>query len=692
MGRNRQEAKRLRVLSTWISILLLIIVARLFQLQVIKHDSFLARAENQWSKSIVLPADRGTIYDRNGKTVARSVTRWRLGFATRQISNPAELIRSLSEFVDIPVDLESRIQKANGKHIVFANKVVLHPDNVNKIKKLKGVTIEEQRSRIYPYGGVGASLLGFSQQDADGAYHCEGLESSLNNVLAGVNGIGSRIVHAAGSDYGYEIIKEPVVGESVTLSIDIEIQTICENMLSRFIAESRAAGGSVLVVDPSTGDILAAADSPVVRFRSDCPDSLYLWNNYNFTGAYEPGSVFKVFTTSILLKRNAVKVETIFDCDDGNFGKFTIRNSSGHDDLGELPLLDAFSHSSNIYFARAVANISKKEFYRDMKVFGFGLPTGIRYPGAATGSLALPEDWSGRSKPTIAIGQELLVSPLQIVTAGSVIANNGVMVKPGLVKKLGQKVITAADGRRVISKNEAAIVKRGMALAVESGTGSKAQVNWTLVAGKTGTAQKSKPGARGYLPGKYVTSFLGMAPVEEPRVLILTTIDEPDYAHHYASNSAAPLFAAIVNEMGRSTDWFDGVASSEYIVAKSNMIEVPDIRYITTVTAQQMINSSGLTLSGNNTRGLVIAQNPTPGTRISKGSPVTITVAIEDGQDSIVIPDLHGMSNREIKQYANSLQIETIIHGTGYVVRQKPSPNKILDGHKLELWMENRWH
>ena len=692
MGRNRHGAKRLRVLSTWISILLLIIVARLFQIQVIKHDYFLARAENQWSKSIVLPADRGTIYDRNGKTLARSVTRWRLGIATRQIENPANLIRSLSEYVSIPGGLESRIQKANGKHIVFANKVVLHPDDVKQIKKLKGVTIEEQRSRIYPYGGVGASLLGFSQQDADGTYHCEGLESSLNNVLAGVNGIGSRIVNAAGSDYGYEIIKEPVVGEPVTLSIDIEIQTICENMLSQFITESNGTGGSVLVVDPSTGDILAAADSPVVRTRSDCPDSLYLWNNFNFTGAYEPGSVFKVFTTSILLRNNAVKVETTFDCDDGDFGKFTIRNSSGHDDLGELPLLDAFAHSSNIYFARAVTNISKSEFYRDLKTFGFGLPTGIQYPGAATGYLQVSGEWSGRSKPTIAIGQELLVSPLQIVTAGSVIANNGVMVKPGLVKKLGQKVISAADGRRVISKKESAIVKRGMALAVESGTGVKAQVNWTLVAGKTGTAQKSKPGGGGYISGKYVASFLGMAPVEEPRVLILTTIDEPDYAHHYASNSAAPLFAAIVNEMGRSTDWFDGVVSSEYNVAESNMIEVPDVRYITTTTAQQMISSSGLTIKGNSIKGLVIAQNPAPGTRISQGAPVTVTVAIEDGQDSIVIPDLNGMSNREIKQYANSLQIETIIHGTCYVVRQKPSPNQILDGHKLELWMENRWH
>jgi beta-lactam-binding protein with PASTA domain len=122
------------------------------------------------------------------------------------------------------------------------------------------------------------------------------------------------------------------------------------------------------------------------------------------------------------------------------------------------------------------------------------------------------------------------------------------------------------------------------------------------------------------------------------------------------------------------------------------MIEVPDVRYITTTTAQQMISSSGLTIKGNSIKGLVIAQNPAPGTRISQGAPVTVTVAIEDGQDSIVIPDLNGMSNREIKQYANSLQIETIIHGTGYVVRQKPSPNQILDGHKLELWMENRWH
>lgn len=692
MGRNRQEAKRLRVLLTWILILLLLIVVRLFQLQVIKHDSFLARAENQWSRSVVLPADRGAIYDRKGKTLARSVTRWRLGIATRQISNSAELIKSLSKYVSIPDNFESKIQKANGKHIVFANKVVLHPDDVSEIKKLKGVTIEEQRSRIYPYGGVGASLLGFSQQDADGTYHCAGLESSLNNVLAGVNGVGSKFVNAFGSDYGYEIIKEPVVGEPVELTIDIEIQTICENMLSRYIAESNATGGSVLVVDPSTGDILAAADSPVVRSRSDCPDSLNLWDNYNFTGAYEPGSVFKIFTTAILLNRNAIKAGTVFDCDDGDFGKFTIRNSSGHDDLGKLPLLDAFAHSSNIYFARAVANISKKEFYRDIKAFSFGLPTGIQYPGAATGSLALPDSWSGRSKPSIAMGQELLVSPLQIITAGSVIANNGVMVKPGLVKRLGRKVIRAADGRRVISKNESAIVKRGMALAVESGTGTKAQVNWTLVAGKTGTAQKSKPGVSGYAPGKYVASFLGMAPVEKPRVLILTIIDEPDYAHHYASTSAAPLFAAIVNEMGRSTDWFDGVASSEYIVEKSNIVEVPDVRYITTVTAQQMINSSGLIINGNSTKGLVIAQNPAPGTKVNTGSTVTITVAVEDGQDGIVIPDLNGMSNREIKQYANSLQIETIIHGTGYVVRQKPSPNQILDGQKLELWMENKWH
>jgi stage V sporulation protein D (sporulation-specific penicillin-binding protein) len=691
MGRNRQEAKRLRVIFTWIAIIFLLIIVRLSYLQIIKHNSYLTVAENQWSKSITLPADRGTIYDRNGKTLARSVTRWRLGLATRQISDTSLLIKSLSKYIVVPDNLKKRIIQADGKHIVIASKVVLHPDEVKQIRSIKGLTMEEQRSRIYPYGGTGASLLGFSKQDADGRYHCAGIESSLNNTLAGSMGIGSKIVRADGSDYGYEIIKEPIDGESVTLAIDIEIQTICENLLQKYITECNAKGGSVIVVNPLTGDILAAADAPIVRTRGSCPDSLNLWDNYNFTGAYEPGSVFKIFTTASLLSHSAVNQETVYDCDDGDFGKYKIRNSSGHDPFGQQALLYAFAHSINIYFARAVENVSKKEFYRDVRSFGFGLPTGIQYPGASTGLLSDHSKWSGRSKPTIAIGQELLVSPLQAITAGTVIANQGKMVKTRLIKHIGQEVDTKISSKSVISKTEAQVVKECMVEAVKNGTGTRAQVKWTSVAGKTGTAQKSIPGIKGYAPGKYIASFLGFAPVENPKVIILTIIDEPDYAHHYASNSAAPLFAGIVNEMGRSTEWFDGIGNSVIASGSNKSIIVPDLKFMTAVTARQKIESLGLTVKKNNSKGLVVAQYPAPGTRVAEDNPIAITVAIEGQDDSFIIPELKGMSNREIMQYAKYLQIKVNIHGTGYVKRQKPLPGQILKGGELEIWMEEIW-
>jgi len=683
----------------------LVLGGRLVEIQLFHHDLYRTQAENQWRHPVELAPARGNLYDRQHRPLALTVNLWRVGVATKLASDPAQVAALLAEVLgQPPAALARRIRDAAGKHVVLARQLVLSRAELQDLRAEPAITLEERCERVYPLGGVGASLIGRFTDGGQGPDPSTGLEFSLASHLAGVPGRAWRLAAGGRGDksLGNIVVQEARHGRDLVLTLDADLQEICENELSRRVAACGAIGGAVLIIDPNRGDLLGAAGWPVVEDRRRQGGDPAAWNNFNFTGMYEPGSVFKIFTAASLLSRGAVDTATVFDGNDGDFGTFRIRNSEGHD-FGHLNFLAAFCQSNNIYFARAVGNLGAEEFYRDLAEFGFGQRTRFPYQGQAAGILNQPADWSGRSQATIAIGQEVAVTPLQLVMAAGAVANGGVLYAPRIVSEIRDR----QDGRvqtcppvplrRVLSESLAGLLREAMTRVVDYGTGRGAALSWITVAGKTGTAQKCTNGT-GYEPGKYFASFVGMVPAGRPRLVVLTILDEPRGIYHYAAQSAAPLFADIVTEIRRTTDWLTDVTadgeSRTVAVAPALDVKIPDVMFLPVAKAEQELRRAGLQMAGGDKGGLVIEQIPAPGARGGKGSTVQVTVACQSaatGGSGSICPDLAGFSNRQVRRLAARLGVPVKISGVGYVRNQSPPAGTRLGPAGIRVRLEAPW-
>lgn len=695
---------RLRFLQVGVFVLGILLAVRVVQVQVFQHDRYKQRAEDQWAEKTPIDAVRGNLYDRRGEALALSVRTWKLGVAPTLLpgSGPSEeLLATLAPVVGLSEkQLRRKIRAAGESHVVVGTKIVLTLEQKKNLRRFKEITFEDENTRVYPHDGVGAALVGF-YRNSGGEVHATGLEYSLGGYLDGRAGLAQSLVTPDPHQHlGHIVLEEARHGQSLELTIDARLQAISERRLEAAVARYGAIGGSVLILEPSTGDVLAAASWPLVGSRSERQGDLAVWNNRNFTQAYEPGSIFKIFSMASMLRHGAIDTATVFDCSNGDFGKFRIRNDDGHS-YGDLPLMRAFSKSSNIYFARAVGNLAADELYRDLVDFGFGQPTSLPYPGQGSGLLQSPVSWSGRSKPTISIGQEVSATPLQIGMAVCAVANGGELMAPRLVRRVLDHEGRVREERepvvlrRVLSEPLSVLLREAMDRVVREGTGVGARVDWISVGGKTGTAQKSRDGL-GYTSGAYIASFAALLPVEQPRLVILTVLDEPTGTYHYAAQSAVPLFREIVTDIKNRTRWLSdapGARTGALAQAEAaNETIVPDVLYLSVPNAAQRLGAAGLGLSGAEKHGVVVQQVPAPGTRTALGTEVVLTVSSRQAAaDSVagICPDFAGLSNRQARSLAARLGLDVEISGAGYVAVQQPAPGQPVPGEAILLRMRS---
>jgi len=694
---------RFRLLKLAIAGVGLLLAARVVQVQVFLHDEYERRALIQWSSEIKLQAERGNLFDRAGRPLALSVTTWRVGVATSLVEDRTGVAACLADILETgPKDLERRIRRADGSHIVLGAEVVLTRNEKIRLQKFKSVTLNQTSSRIYPQDGVGSSLVGFHKTYQDEEVST-GLEYGLGNCLAGREGR-ARLIETArvGQNLGQVIIEEPVHGQSVVLSVDSELQAICDARLRQAVADCGAVGGSVLILAPGTGDILAAASWPMTDTRRGSHPDPAVWQNRNFTYLYEPGSTFKVFSAASMLRNGAIDTATVFDCSNHQFDGYRIYNDGKHK-YGDLPFMRAFAKSSNIYFARAVCNLSDQELYRDLLDFGFGQTTNLPYPGQPRGILHSPETWSKRSKSTLSFGQEIAATPLQVGLAMCAVGNGGTLFAPRLVQEIQDQ-----DGRvleryppvpmrRVMAEPLADLLLAAMGRTVLEGTGKAARMDWITSGGKTGTAQKSVDG-KGFTPGAYIASFAGLVPLEQPRLMVLTILDQPKGIKHYAAESAVPLFAEILRDIRQSTDWLTdvpGARTAPMVLPEADrMVQVPDVMYLSVPNAAQRLGAAGFTLAGAEKDGLVVQQIPAAGTHCSAGGQVQLTVAGRTGtgaEEGTLCPDFTGLSNRQVRGLSARLGIDVQIKGAGYVSRQSLDAGRSVSGRTVVVRMESPW-
>jgi cell division protein FtsI (penicillin-binding protein 3) len=526
-----------------------VIAAKLVYLQLLDAPELAARADRQHHQTIRLSGERGTITDRKGTILAKNMDVPSLFADPSAIPQPKAAARTLARVLPESRRALERRLAPRDRHFAWLHRKA-DPALAQKVLALKlpGVHQVPESRRFYPKGKLLGHILGFAGMDNEGL---SGVEQTFDDQLAGGEVVYSVERDALGrhifpSDMGYE---RPAHGADLRLTIDEVIQYHVERELDRAMAAHAARSASAIVMDPHTGEILAMAVRPEFDPNRAGAFGSSDFRNRILTDPYEPGSTLKVFVAATALDEGVVQLSETIDCENG---RMPLRGGAMHDHhpYGELTYREVLIHSSNIGSAKVAMRLGADRLYVGLKRFGFGERTGIELNGESPGVLTPVSRWSGRSIASVAIGQEVMVTPLQLATAASAVANGGWLMRPHLVKEVrgpdGTRATEPKRVRRVVTAATAAALREALTgVAGPDGTAPEAAIPGFQVAGKTGTAQKAAEGRRGYARGKYVASFLGMVPADDPRLVILVVVDEPEGHAYYGGLVAAPVFKAI---------------------------------------------------------------------------------------------------------------------------------------------------
>jgi cell division protein FtsI (penicillin-binding protein 3) len=544
-----QRNARLRWLTIWVlaAVWMVAIVARLTYLQLFQYSDYLARAQRQQQRVFEISPKRGTIFDRKGRELAVSLPMDSVFADPAEISDASMVAELLSRVLGGSADdIETKIRAAHTP-VRLAKK--LSPEMVQRIDdmNLKGVFFEKENRRVYPQHDLAASVLGYVDVDEKGI---GGVEYSLDSLIRGRPG--KMIVMADGRRRFYDSSESaPQPGGSVTLTIDETIQYIAEKELAAGIAETHAKHGTVVVQDPNTGELLAVANWPPFdpNDAGSYPDDTRM--DRAVSAAYEPGSMFKVLTMTGAIENHLTNPAEMIDC---QMGSIDIAGRIIHDDsrFGVMSVRDILVHSSNVGAIKIALRLGTSRLYDVLRAFDVGEPTGIALPGENHGLLRPISEWSATSIASIAIGQEVSVTPIQMVSAISAVANGGMYFHPTIVKDIESQGpapdLTGPEPHRATDEQTAETVREMMESVVLRGTGSSAQLNGYSAAGKSGTAQKIDPATGRYSKTDYSASFVGFAPVENPAITILVTLDSP-VGGHLGGPTDGPIFKRIAQQV-----------------------------------------------------------------------------------------------------------------------------------------------
>ncbi|HHT9152718.1 MAG TPA: peptidoglycan D,D-transpeptidase FtsI family protein [Candidatus Hypogeohydataceae bacterium YC40] len=522
---------------------------QLGRIQLLGHKKYDELAEAQHFKKAEILARRGAILDRHGRTLAQ----------TLQISsiyaNPGEIedIKKASKTIAKALGMEpSKVFTLLNKEKKFVwLKRKVSPKEVQAVKELaiKGVDIYPENTRSYPCGSLLSQVLGIVDIDGRGL---EGIELAFDKELAGAPGF--TVTSQDGLQRpiftGENVLRAPQDGSNVILTVDLAVQNILEEEVDKACEQWSPKSAMALIMDPQTGEVLAVTSRPTFdpnNYHGSSPEQR---RNRVITDCYEPGSLIKPLIVSGVLKRGLARPTDVFFCHNGVFplGKRILRDVHPYENL---TLEEILINSSNIGMAKLAMLEGSNRLYSDLKLFGLGTPTSIETPGEVSGVLRPPSQWTSLSVASVAMGYEVMVTPLQLTTAFCALANGGNLIKPRIVLALSDgngvetKRFETRRVRRVLDEDIANQITHILTRVVEEGTGKKASLKEYTVAGKTGTAEKTRSGVRGYGGAGYFSSFIGYAPAEKPRLCALVMMDEPQGAH-YGGTVSAPTVGEIL--------------------------------------------------------------------------------------------------------------------------------------------------
>ncbi|NOZ63425.1 MAG: penicillin-binding protein 2 [Caldiserica bacterium] len=536
-------------LVIFLPFLYLLLILRLFQVQILQQDFFFQKARKLQDTSITITPQRGEIVDRNGIPLAMDRISYSVFYRPISSLPQSEKLAKIASLLGYPEETLSK--KLTLGRFVYLRKSV-DPELVKELQKyrLKGIEWKESFRRFYPSGPLAAPILGFVGKDRRGLY---GVELFYDRYLKGEKGIiqaekdGRRRILPSSR----KTLVRPQEGYRIKLTLDEKLQYILEDELSKTHKKTGARASVGILLNPQTGEILAMASYPSFdpnRFWESSPSN---YKNRAISMVYEPGSTFKVITMASALEEGVISPGKEIFCENGNFTLYN-RTIHDHEPYGWLSVKAILWHSSNIGMTKIGMKLGEKKLYTYIRKFGFGEKTGIDLPGEEKGILRPYSKWSRVSIASIPYGQEIGVTPLQLVMGVAAVINGGYLLKPYIVKEIersGESSLRRKKEvvRQVISSRTSEIMREMMVGVVERGTGRKAQISGYSIGGKTGTAQKYVPG-KGYNSGKYTASFIGFLPASHPELLLLIVIDEPK-TNHYGGEIAAPCFKRVIERV-----------------------------------------------------------------------------------------------------------------------------------------------
>ena len=688
--------RRIYYLFIFLAVILFLLILRLGWVHLVQGEELYQMALDNRMRDVPVEAKRGTLYDRHHKELALSISSdalYAIPPEVRQSGKEQQIAQELARILGMEEAVVLEKITRNSRHEWIKLKVP--PEQVEEIKRLrfKGIDFAEKSQRFYPKDNLAAHVLGISGIDNTGL---EGIDKSYDSELSGTPG---RIVieyDAGGREIpqAMHMYIPPKDGHSLVLTIDETIQYIVERELEKLYQARQPKAATIIVMDPSTGEILALACRPDFNPNDYNHYPAVNRRNVAISNAYEPGSVFKIITAAAGLEEGVVRPDTPFYCSGGlPVGKHTIHcaNYRAH---GSQRFADVVANSCNVGFSSLGLNMGVNSFYKYVRAFGFGQKSNIPLPGEALGILVPQSQARDIHLATMAMGQANAVTPIQMLTAVCAVANGGNLMQPQLVRTVlnvhGEVIQESSPQvvRRVIAQKTSEELRLLLEEVVANGTGKNAQVEGYRVAGKTGTAQKPAPGG-GYLTDEFVASFVGFAPAEQPQIAVLVLIDAPQGYPYYGGLVAAPVFSAVVKDTLR----YLGVPyelpvqnSSVEVPAGEKSIEkkitVPEVVEMAVPEAEKIITKAGLTPVVVGEGEKVWGQTPQGSALVNPKTRVLLysgpQEARNEDKQEVTVPDLTGKTMREAGQILGGLGLRLTAVGSGIAINQSITPGTVV--------------
>ena len=683
--------------ALWIGLILV----RLWDLQIRRADGFVEQAQKQQESVIEIRAERGEIFDRFGVELARSTPVDSIGVFPGKVTNPQTTAELLSEVLDI--DHGALVGKLSKKRFQWVKRLA-EPGQAERVRRLplEALHFEKESKRYYPKGTVASHILGAVGVDHTGL---AGLEQYYEAQLRGRPGKKLVQLDALQKRYGSVVTEEPVPGLDLVMTIDQRIQMLAERELERAIGETQAKAGTIVVLDPTNGDLLGMASWPTFDPNQPVrgPSDVDRRKNYAVSHMIEPGSTFKLITFAAALEEGLATPDEVLDCQNGAIyiGSRRIRD---HKPFGFLTVADVLARSSNVGTIKLGLRLQPDRLHEYIRRFGFGSATNLPLPGESEGLVRPISAWSGSSIGSVAIGQEVGVTAVQLGRAACAIANGGLLVDLRLIDRIihpdgRREELLSPPARRVFSPETSATLRGMMERTALKGTARLAQTPGYRVGGKTGTAQKVDEATGAYSQTDYVSGFIGFAPVNDPSIVVVIILDSP-VGKYYGGLVAAPIFPRVATEALRFRD----VPSRTPMAPKpAKPLTVPqellaDFLGVEQAAADEIDSSESVEYTPAGERVVALApgaplpqvqpalhvpailspvpaeeepvsimQSGVPEEGLPPREPVAIRVA------SGVLPSFRGRSVREVVNQSSALGLRLRVRGRGTALRQWPA-------------------